>query len=185
MRLLVVTIAALLLLPSATAAKSGIVLDSTPQGYTVGEPWVVSIIVIRHDAKVVLPATAKLAITIRKQHTGEVHTFPARRQRDGNHVAHVLFPSTGGWTYNVLGIRKLGRGDGFEPVTILPAVSASTSVSRVAGNGGSGFPVGWIAAASPIIIALGLFMQRRRVGRRGLRRTRARQESRRSGPRCS
>ena len=91
MKLLALIVAALLLLTATAAAKSGILLDSTPQGYTVGEPWVVSIAAIRHDARVALPRTAMPAIRIDKQTTGETHTFPTRRQRDGTHVARVVF----------------------------------------------------------------------------------------------
>jgi hypothetical protein len=112
MRLLALIIFSLLLvLPSAAAAKSGIVLDSTPEGYTVGEPWIVTVTAIRHDAKVALPRTA--AIRIEKQHGDQTRTFAAQRQRDGIHVAHVVFPSSGVWTYSVIGIGRLpGARDG-------------------------------------------------------------------------
>jgi len=167
MRLLALIVASLLLLPATAAAKSGILLDSTPQGYTVGEPWVVSVAAIRHDARVALPRTATPAIRIEKQNTGETHTFAVRRQRDGIYAARVVFPSRGVWTYSVIGIGRLGADQGWEPVTIRPdrAASSSASVTGVQQNGGTGFPLGWIAAASPIIIALGLLIERRRAGR--------------------
>jgi hypothetical protein len=166
MRLVALIVASLLLLPSTAAAKSGVVLDSTPQGYTVGEPWVVTVIAIRHDARVALPPTAQPAIRIDKQNTGETHTFAARRQHDGTHLARVVFPSSGVWVYSVIGIGRLGAHQGWEPVTIAPpqAASSGAPVSGVDGDGG-GFPLGWIAAASPIVIALGLFIVRRRAGR--------------------
>ena len=166
MRLLALIVASLLLLPETAAAKSGILLDSTPQGYTVGEPWVVSIAAIRHDARVALPRTA-IAIRIDKQNTGETHTFAARRQRDGTHAARVVFPSSGVWTYSVIGIGRLGADQEWEPVTIRPdrTASSSASVTGVHQDGGTGFPLGWIATASPIITALGLLIERRRAGR--------------------
>src|SRR5437763_1907496 len=165
MRLLAVIITSLLLLPSTAAAKSGIVLDSTPEGYTVGEPWIVTVTAIRHDAKVALPRTA--AMRIEKQHGELTRTFAARRQRDGIQVAHVVFPSSGVWTYSVIGIGRLPGGQGWDPVRILPAQRASSgaSVSKAAGDGGGGFSLGWIAAASPFIIAIGLLVERRRAGR--------------------
>jgi hypothetical protein len=167
MRLLVVAIVSLLLLPVTAAAKSGIVLDSTPQGYTLGEPWAVSITAIRHDARVPIPRTAKPGIRIDKQNGDETQTFAARWQRDGTARARVVFPSSGVWTYSVIGIGRLGVNQGWEPVTILPAPAASSGVSasKVNEDGGGGFPLGWIAAASPIIIALGLLVERRRAGR--------------------
>jgi hypothetical protein len=167
MRLLVVIIASLILLPATAAAKSGIVLDSTPQGYAVGEPWAVRVTAIRHDARVVLPRTAKPAIRIDKRNAHETHTFVAHRQRDGSQLARVVFPSSGVWTYNVIGVGRLGADQGWEPVTIFPAQAASSgaSVSKPEGDGGGGFPLGWIAAASPIIIALSVFVERRRAGR--------------------
>ncbi len=164
MRLLVVIIASLLLLPATAVAKSGIVLDSTPEGYTVGEPWTVTITAVRHDAKVALPRTA--AIRIEKQQGDETRVFAARRQRDGTYRARVVFPSRGVWTYSVIGIGRLPGGKGWAPVTSAPAQHASSGapVSKAAGDGGD-FPLGWIAAASPIIIALGLLVGRRRAGR--------------------
>jgi len=167
MRSLALIIASLLLLPATAAAKSGILLDSAPQGYTAGAPWVVSVTAIRHDARVALPRTATPAIRIAKQHTAETHTFPARRQRDGSHLARVVFPSSGVWTYSLSGIGKLGTDQGWEPVTILPTHAANTgaSVKGAHGDGGGGIPLGWIASASPIIIALGLLVARRRAGR--------------------
>jgi hypothetical protein len=165
MRLLGLIVGSLLLLPAAAAAKSGIVLDTTPQGYTAGEPWVVSVTAIRADARVALPRTATPAIRIDKQNAGETHSFAAQRRHDGTYLARVVFPSSGVWTYNVTGVGRLAANQGWEPVTILPAKAANpgTSASGVTGNGGGGFPLGWIAAASPIIIALGVFLQRRRA----------------------
>ena len=167
MRLLAVIIISLLLLPSTAAAKSGIVLDFTPQGYTVGEPWIVSVTAIRHDARVALPRTTKAAIRIDKQNGEATHTFAARRQRDGTQLARVVFPSAGIWTYRVVGIGRLGANQGWEPVTIRSAhaESSGASISNADEHGGSGFPLGAIAAASPIIIALGVFIARRRAVR--------------------
>ena len=155
MRLLALIVASLLLLPATAAAKSGILLDSTPQGYTVGEPWAVTVTAIRHDARMPIPRTAKPAIRIDKQNNHETHTFVAERQRDGTRLARVVFPSSGVWTYTVIGLGSLGANQGWEPVTIRPALAASSgaSASKPERDGGGGFPVGWIAAASPIIIA--------------------------------
>ena len=121
MRRLIPIVASLLLLPAIAAAKSGVVLDSTPQGYEVGEPWVVSITVIRHDARVDLRPTATPLIRIDKQSTGETHTFAFRRERYGAFTARVVFPAAGVWAYRVTGLGSLVANQDWEPVTIVPA----------------------------------------------------------------
>jgi hypothetical protein len=167
MRFLISIVVSLLLLPSIAFAKSGVVLDSTPQGYAVGEPWVVGITMIRSDARVNLPSGARPAIRIEKQKTGETHTFAFRRQPYGSFTARVVFPSAGIWTYSVAGLGRRAASQGWEPATIVPARTASShaGVSEGARDPGSGFPSGWILAAAAVIIALGLLLTWRRLNR--------------------
>jgi hypothetical protein len=167
MRLLAPVVASLLLLPSIAAAKSGVVLDSTPQGYEVGEPWVVSITVIHNDARVALPRTARPAIRIDKQSTGEAHVFAFRRQHDGASTARVVFSSAGGWTYRVTGLGRLVANQGWEPVTIVPvrAAKSNGSVSSSAPERRGASSAGWIAGAAGGAFVLALLLGWRRTGR--------------------
>lgn len=172
MRRLIPIVASLLLLPATAAAKSGVVLDSTPQGYEVGEPWVVSITVIRHDARVDLAPTARPSIRIDKQSTGETHTFAFRRQRYGAFRARVVFPSAGIWTYRVTGLGRLVANQGWEPVTIVPrrAAKSHPPASAASPARGGGSSAGWIAggAATALLLTL-LLLWRRALRERGAR----------------
>jgi hypothetical protein len=165
MRTLTVAIATMLLLPASAAAKSGIVLSSTPDGVTAGQKWQVTLVAIRNDGPTILPPGARPAIRIKKQGSGERHTFYAHRQTDRSWLATVVFPSDGTWTYDVSGMGSLGAHQSWDPVTILRSPTASgESASHTSGGG---FSLGWIAAASPIMIALGLWFEHwRRSSRR-------------------
>jgi len=166
MRLLAAAVASLLLLPSIAAAKSGVVLDSTPQGYEVGEPWVVSITVIHHDARVELPPRARLAIRIDKQSTGETHAFAFRRRHRGAFTARVVFPSAGVWTYRVTGLGSLVANQGWEPVTIAPAPAAKSNGSLAHSTARRGdSSAGWIAGVAGGAFVLALLLVWRRAGR--------------------
>jgi hypothetical protein len=165
-RRLISIVASLLLLPAVAAAKSGVVLDSTPQGYEVGEPWVVSITVIRHDARVELRPTATPSIRIVKQSTGETHIFAFRRERYGALTARVVFPAAGVWTYSVTGLGSLVANQGWEPVTIVPPQVAKSHqpASATSPDRGGGSSVGWVAGAGAAAFLLFLLLLWRRGG---------------------
>jgi hypothetical protein len=158
MRTLVIGLAALLLVPAGAAAKSGVELNTRPDGLRAGDPWVVEMTAIERDGPASIPRGTHLAIEIDKVGTGERQVFPAHPIRGGAYRAKVVFPSRGTWSYQVTGF----HGEQYwDRVVILPAVSEPSKADR-----GGGFPLGWIAAIAAIALALGLFFERRRAGRR-------------------
>jgi hypothetical protein len=159
MRTLTATLVTMLLLPASAAAKSGIGLSPSPN-VNAGQKWQVTLVAIRNDGPTNLPPGAKPAVRITKQGSGESLTFRARRQPDRSWLASVVFPSAGTWTYDVTGMGSLGANQSWDPVTILrPTAAVSDPAPHVSGGG---FPFGWAAAAALIVIALGLWFQRRR-----------------------
>jgi hypothetical protein len=163
MKSLAVAFAALLLLPAGALAKSGISLDSRPDGLAVGQSWDVGIEAIRADMPVDLRRVADPGIVIEKPSSGETHRFSAERRAGGKYYARVVFPSSGTWSYRVTGLGLLGAHQEWDPVEIAPAVtSGSSGVAGSSRGGGGGFPFGWIAAATPFAVALGIFLVRRR-----------------------
>ena len=164
MRTLTATLVTMLLLPASAAAKSGISLSPSPN-VNAGQKWQVTLVAIRNDGPTSLPPGARPAVRITKQGTGESLTFRARRQPDGSWLASVVFPTAGTWTYDVTGMGSLGANQHWDPVTILRSTAAVAPGPHISG---SGFPLGWVAAVSPIVIALGLWFERRR---RALRRS--------------
>jgi hypothetical protein len=164
MRTLTAALVTMLLLPASAAAKSGISLSPSPN-VNAGQKWQVSLVAIRNDGPTSLPPGAKPAVQITKQGTGKSLTFRARRQPDGSWLASVVFPSPGTWTYDVTGMGSLGANQHWEPVTILRSTAAAGGPGPHIS--GSGFPLVWVAAVSPIVIALGLWFERwRRSPRR-------------------
>jgi hypothetical protein len=159
MRTLTAALVTMLLLPATAAAKSGVSLSPSPN-VNAGQKWQVTLVAIRKDGPASMPPGAKPAVRITKQGTGKSLTFRARLQPDGSWLASVVFPSPGTWTYAVTGTGSLGADEHWQRVTILRSSAA------VGGPGahisGSEFPLGWLAAVSPIAIALGLWFERRR-----------------------
>jgi hypothetical protein len=119
---------------------------------------------IRDDGPARLPRVANLTVEIENLRTGETHVFHAKPIRGGAYRANVVFPSRGRWSYQVAGFGPRG-GQQWDPVLIMPAAGGPPSGDR-SPDGGGGFPFGWIAAAAPILIGLGLFFERRRGRRR-------------------
>ena len=160
MRTLTATLVTMLLLPASAAAKSGISLSPSPN-VNAGQKWQVTLVAIRNDGPTSLPPGARPAVRITKQGTGESLTFRARRQPDGSWLDSVVFPSPGTWTYDVTGMGSLGTNQHWDPVTILRSTAAGGAPRpQISGSG--------VAAVSPIVIALGLWFERRR---RALRRS--------------
>jgi hypothetical protein len=157
MRALGIGAVALLLLPAAAAAKSGIELSGTPDGLRAGQPWVVELWGRGERGPARLPRVATLGVEIENLGTGATHVFHARPIRGGGYRATVVFPTRGRWRYQVAGFDPPG-GQRWDPVAIGPAADAG----RPPEDGG-GFPWGWIAAAAPILLAVGLFFARRRT----------------------
>ena len=171
MRPLALAIAALIALPATALAKSGLGLEgSVPVDLAAGEPWYAVVVAIRHDRPAVLPRSADPAVAIAKLGSPERRRFVAHRRRGRTYAARVVFPSPGTWRFRMTGFGALGANQEWEPVKVHRrtlagdrARSASGRARNVEGVGsGDGFPLGWIAAAAPILIALGLWLERRR-----------------------
>ena len=172
MRSLAFAVAVLLVLPASAAAKSGIGLDgSAPVDLAAGEPWVAVVTAIRHDGPVKLPPSAEPAVAIERQGSGERRRFPARLRSGPKYAARVVFPSPGTWTFRMTGFGPLGAHQEWPPVVVHGAAGPTAGSGAAGGGTGSdgsssgdsgGFPFGWIAAGSSILIALGLFIERRR-----------------------
>jgi hypothetical protein len=171
MKSLAIALAALLLIPAGAAAKSGIeLLGPTPDGFAAGQPWTVGIVGIRSDRRVDPRGSATPGVAIKKESGDGKYWFAARRQPNGTYTARIVFPSSGSWTYRVSGFGALGAHQYWDPVRIAQSARESapgdrTSASSPAGDAASGegdLPLGWIVGASPMIVALGLLIHRRR-----------------------
>jgi hypothetical protein len=171
MKSLAIAVAALLLIPAGAAAKSGIeLLGPTPERLAAGQPWSVGIVGIQSDRRVDPKGSLTPALEIKKESGGQSYRFAAHREPDGTYTARVVFPSSGRWTYRVSGFGSLGAHQRWAPAQIPPSAGSGvagdpSSASNPAGGasgGESDLPLGWVAAASPMIIALGLWIHRRR-----------------------
>jgi hypothetical protein len=175
LRSLAFAFALLLAFPATAAAKSGIGLQGpAPVDLAVGEPWFAVVVAIRADHPDVLPPSAEPGVAISKVGSPERHRFAAHRRRGRTYVARVVFPSPGTWRFRMTGYGSLGAHQDWPPVEVHAAAGSSAGNGAVgadpsssdAGSGhGGGFPIAWIAAASPVLIALGLFVARRRRAR--------------------
>jgi hypothetical protein len=168
MRSLAISLAALLLIPAGASAKSGLeLLGANPDGIAAGQPWKARIVAIRRDHRV-RTKEAEPVIDIQGP-GGEMYRFALRRRPDDMYTTRVVFPTSGSWTYRLSGFGPLSMHQRSEPVRVVAsAAGALDPTSDPAGDASSDeldIPFGWIAAASPIIIAVGLLITRRR--RRG------------------
>jgi hypothetical protein len=166
MRSLAISLAALLLIPAAASAKSGLeVLGANPVGLAAGQPWEVGVVGIRRDHRVEAKKSVQPAVEIKRSGSG-TYRFALRRQPDDSYTSRVVFPTSGSWTYRVSGFGSLGAHQHWEPVRVAPSAQGNLgSASDPAGGASSDeldIPFGWIAALSPMIVAIGFLVARRR-----------------------
>ena len=160
MRALATAIVLLALLPAAAAAKTGISIDSTPDGLSAGQPWDLTFQYIRHDAQVT-PRGVTPSVRIVSEDGAQTRSFAAHLTYGGQWSARVVFPRAGVWDYSIQGFGRLVSNQSWDPVTIAapakPAVTASS-------NGGASFPYGWAGAgAAVVLLAAGLLVVRLRA----------------------
>jgi hypothetical protein len=166
MKALATALLALALLPATALAKSGLMLDSTPDGLTAGQSWDARFSYVHNDA-VVEPLPGKVpAVRITNTDTGASRTFVARRQHNGMWAARVLFSQPGEWRYTVEGFPPSRDQQAFPPVEIAPKPPAREEphdppVVAASTGGGSSFPWGWTIVGGVLAIAGGVLVVRR------------------------
>jgi len=156
-------------LPAAAAAKSGIVIDSTPEGLPAGDTWTPVIRYIRDDEPVEVPATRHITVRIASLATGASLTFPAHRLRYAAWQAHVVFPTPGRWRYSVQGFGGNEDNQFWDPVTIAPRPQAASANHPPPRNAPAehpvrqqSLPVGWlIGGAGALLLLPALVLLRR------------------------
>jgi hypothetical protein len=151
----------LALLPAAAAAKSGIMMDSTPTAMVAGEPWDASFQIVRDDVALQPTAGVQPYIRIISSDNGASFKYPARKSHDGLWRARVVFPKAGDWSYSVEGFGPLDERQYFDTVNVAPRASRQPAVLAASSGGGS-FPWGWTAAAAALVLVAGLLALRRR-----------------------
>ena len=162
MRALVTAIVLLALVPATAAAKTGISLDSPPDGLTAGDPWDAAFQAIHNDA-VVAPASSRPSVRISSADGTRTLTFAAQQTYKGMWMARVVFPRAGVWTYSIQGFGKLGRRQSWDPVTIKAPGKPAPAVSESSGGDGGSFPYGWAGGAAAVaLLASGLLVVRLR-----------------------
>ena len=155
---------ALALIPASASAKEGIELSSLPDFLHAGQPWDTEIHALPFPGQPPLPAQG-VGIEIRDLGSGRALRFPGERLPDLGYHVHVVFPSAGRWSYQVVGLGRVPQQN-WAPVDISPAASAPAR-----SGSSSGFPYGWVAGgAAAIALALVAFgVSRSRAGRGGPR----------------
>jgi hypothetical protein len=124
-RVLAGTVVLASLLPAAAAAKTGIVIDSTPEGLPAGDTWMPVIRYIRDDGPVDLPASRHITLRLTSLDSGASLTFPAHRIPQAAWQAKVIFPTSGRWRYSVEGFGGNLDNQFWDPVTIAPTPHAA------------------------------------------------------------
>jgi hypothetical protein len=165
MKALATALLALALLPAAALAKSGLMLESTPDGVTAGQPWDARFQFVSNDAAVE-PLVGKLPyVRIMSSADGSSMTFPARRAHNGSWVARVVFPRPGEWTYTIKGFPPAPYPQVYDPVQVAPTEGqAPPAVVAASTAGGSSFPYLWVVAGSALALAAaGLLVRRLRA----------------------
>ena len=165
MKALAIALLALTLLPAAALAKSGLMLDSTPDGLSAGESWDARFAFVRNDA-VVEPLPGKVPLVrITSSDSGTTRSFPARRQHNGMWAARVVFPQPGEWTYAIEGFPRTRYAQTFEPVYVAPKPAAPAQGQDppvlAASTGGGSFPWGWTAVGAALAVVGGVALVRR------------------------
>lgn len=140
-------------------------LDDAPGEIHAGEPWTVGFTVLQHGVTPVhdlgkdLPIVPKLAAT--NAATGERLEAIARRTKEPGHfTVEITFPGEGEWEWTIEP-RPLAGDTRFEPLAVLPPVSARNLSAVVMGDASLAAFIG-IAA---LVVALGalpwLYVRRR------------------------
>jgi hypothetical protein len=166
MKALATALFILALLPATALAKTGLMLDSTPDGMTAGQSWDARFGFIRNDA-VVGPLPGKVPVVrITRTKDGTSLTFRARRMHNGMWAARVLFPKPGEWRYTVEGFPPTRDQGTFEPVNIAPKQQPVREERHnppvvAASTGGGAFPWGWTIAGAAVAVAGGVLLVRR------------------------
>lgn len=161
-RILVVTIAALLLLPASAGAGGWATVNvTTPDGPAVaGEERKTELLVLQHGRTPLDGVTPSVTIS----RAGVAKTFPAVPTGEpGRYVANVVFPSTGEWATRI--DNGFGAVQAGMPVPVRePADAASATPALIAGG----------AVIALILLGAGWLLLRpeRGAGARGLRRSR-------------
>ena len=165
MKALAMALLALTLLPAAALAKSGLMLESTPDGLSAGESWDARFSFVHNDA-VVEPLPGKVPLVrITSSDSGATRTFTARRQHNGMWAARVLFPQAGEWTYVIEGFPPTRYHQTFEAVYVAPKPAAPAQGQDppviAASTGGGSFPWGWTIAGAALAVLGGVALVRR------------------------
>jgi hypothetical protein len=168
MRALAIAVVALALLPATAAAKTGIMLQSTPEGYMAGEPWDAQFQYVLRDELIDPPAGSHPSVVITSETSGRSLTFEGRRMHNGMWQARVIFPKAGRWSYKVRGFGRAAMHQFWDPVTILPKARPSEPATvpqpvkaGVGGDGGS-FPYGWVGTGAAALLIAGVAVLRLR-----------------------
>jgi hypothetical protein len=162
MKALATALLALALLPATALAKTGLMVDSTPDGLTAGQSWDARFQFVRNDGAVD-PVGGKVPyVRITRSATGATTNFPARRQHNGMWAARVVFAQPGEYSYSIEGFPPTRYRQAFEPVEIAakPRQDAPAVVAASTGGGGS-FPWGWTIAGAALALAGGVIVLRR------------------------
>jgi hypothetical protein len=161
MKALATAFVALALLPSTALAKSGLMLESTPDGLAAGQSWDARFEFVRDDASIEPLPGRTPAVRITNSDTGTTRTFPARRQHNGMWAARVLFPESGEWTYAIEGFPPTRYRQTFEPVYVAPKPRQAPPPVVAASTGGGSFPWGWTIAGAAVAVLGGVALLRR------------------------
>lgn len=169
MKALAAALLALALLPATALAKTGLMLESTPDGLMAGDSWDARFSFVHNDAYVG-PLPGKVPVVRITSEDGKTLTFTARRQHNGLWAARVTFPRAGKWRYRIDGFPRTPYPQAFDPVQIArnphpePAPKPSQDRQRVvAASTGGSFPWGWTIAGAAVAIAGGVLLLRRLI----------------------
>lgn len=155
-RLLLVTLLALVVPPSALAGGWATAGLSPPDGIGAGDTWNADVRILQHGQT---PLAGVIpTVTIRNAVNGQERTFTAKpTDKVGVYRAKVVFPSTGKWSYEVYdGFTKYGG-----------AKTHTFGSIQIGTGGGGGLPffaiIGISALALAAMFALYLLLRRVRV----------------------